>query len=153
GFWVVLGTLSVLRSNATSTGVTALQAMGGVFVGFVIGALVILGIGDSDIPGLWIALVVAVAIATYAPGAAPLWVGQAGVTVVVAVVCNLMTPAGWGVVVYRVQDVAMGAVVSIVVGLVFWPRGAGRLVREDLADALRAGTAYLAQSVDWALGL
>ena len=39
------------------------------------------------------------------------------------------------------------------IGLLFWPRGAGPLVGDDLADAFRRGSAYLTQAVDWALGL
>ena len=35
GFWVVLGTLSVLRTNAGSTGSTALRALAGTLAGFV----------------------------------------------------------------------------------------------------------------------
>ncbi len=38
GFWVVLGTLSVLRSNAVGTGATALRAVGGTALGFVVGS-------------------------------------------------------------------------------------------------------------------
>ena len=37
GFWVVLGTLSVLRSNALATGSSALRAIGGTAAGFVVG--------------------------------------------------------------------------------------------------------------------
>ena len=37
GFWVVLGTMSVLRSNALGTGATALRAVGGTALGFVVG--------------------------------------------------------------------------------------------------------------------
>ena len=48
---------------------------------------------------------------------------------------------------------AIGCAVSLVVGLLFWPRGAGPLVGDDLADAFRRGSAYLTQAVDWALGL
>src|SRR6202034_3754882 len=47
GFWVVLGTLSVLRTNAASTESTALRALGGTVIGFVVGALLILGIGNT----------------------------------------------------------------------------------------------------------
>ena len=35
GFWVVLGTLSVLRTSASATGATALSALAGTVVGFV----------------------------------------------------------------------------------------------------------------------
>ena len=52
----------------------------------------------------------------------------------------------------RIQDVALGCLVSLVVGVLFWPRGAASVVGDDLADAFRIGAAYLTESVDWALG-
>ena len=151
GFWVVLGTLSVLRSNAASTESTALRALGGTLIGFVLGALLLLGIGTST-PALWAALPIAVAVAAYAPGALPFTFGQAAFTVVVLVLFNLLAPAGWRVGLLRIEDVAIGCLVSLVVGVLFWPRGAASVVGDDLADAFRRGAAYLTQSVDWALG-
>ena len=41
-FWVVLGTLSVLRSNALGTGRSVLSALAGTAVGIVIGAAILL---------------------------------------------------------------------------------------------------------------
>jgi uncharacterized membrane protein YccC len=151
GFWVVLGTLSVLRTNAASTESTALRALGGTVVGFAVGALLMLGIGTST-PALWVALPVAVAVAAYAPGTLPFAVGQAAFTVVVVVLFNLLVPVGWKVGLLRIQDVALGCAVSLVVGVLFWPRGAGSVVGDDLADAFRRDSAYLAQAVGWALG-
>ena len=40
-FWVVLGTLSVLRSNALSTGQDMVQALAGTVVGFIVGAAIL----------------------------------------------------------------------------------------------------------------
>ena len=80
-FWVVLGTLSVLRTNAASTESTALRALGGTVAGFVLGALLLLGIGTST-PALWAALPIAVAVAAYAPGTLPFAFGQAAFTIV-----------------------------------------------------------------------
>jgi uncharacterized membrane protein YccC len=151
GFWVVLGTLSVLRTNAASTESTALRALGGTALGFVLGALLLLGIGTST-PALWAALPIAVAVAAYAPGALPFTFGQAAFTVVVLVLFNLLAPAGWRVGLLRIEDVAIGCLVSLVVGVLFWPRGAASVVGDDLADAFRRGAAYLTQAVDWALG-
>jgi hypothetical protein len=37
--------------------------------------------------------------------------------------------------------------------VLFWPRGAAALVADDLADAFRAGGAYLSDAAHWALGL
>src|SRR6266567_2964432 len=151
GFWVVLGTLSVLRTNAASTESTALRALGGTVLGFALGALLLLGIGTST-PALWAALPVAIAVAAYAPGVLPFTIGQAAFTVVVLVLFNLLAPAGWKVGLLRIEDVAIGCLVSLVVGVLFWPRGASSVVGDDLADAFRRGAAYLTQAVDWALG-
>jgi len=151
GFWVVLGTLSVLRTNAASTESTALRALGGTVIGFVVGALLLLGIGTST-PALWAALPIALAVAAYAPGTLPFTFGQAAFTVVVVVLFNLLQPVGWKVGLLRIQDVALGCLVSLVVGVLFWPRGAASVVGDDLSDAFRRGAAYLTQAVDWALG-
>jgi uncharacterized membrane protein YccC len=151
GFWVVLGTLSVLRTNAASTESTALRALGGTVLGFALGALLLLGIGTSP-AALWTALPIAVAVAAYAPGVLPFTFGQAAFTVVVLVLFNLLAPAGWTVGLLRIEDVALGCLVSLAVGVLFWPRGAASVVGDDLADAFRRGADYLTQAVDWALG-
>jgi uncharacterized membrane protein YccC len=152
GFWVVLGTLSVLRSNAASTGATAMRALLGTVAGFVIGALLLLVIGTST-AALWTALPVAVLVAAYAPGVLSFAAGQAAFTVVVSVLFNLLQPAGWQIGVLRIEDVAIGCAVSLLVGVLFWPRGAGALVADDIADALRTSGAYLTDAASWALGL
>ena len=152
GFWVVLGTLSVLRTSAASTGSTALRAFAGTVIGFVIGAALILVIGTGS-AALWVALPIAVLVAAYAPGTAPFAVGQAAFTVVVAVLFNLLVPVGWKVGVVRIEDVAIGCVVSVAVGSLFWPRGVAAVVGDDLADSFRTGASYLTQAVAWACGL
>jgi uncharacterized membrane protein YccC len=151
GFWVVLGTLSVLRTNATATGATALRALLGTVLGFAVGAALLGAIGTSN-TALWIALPVAVLIASYAPGVAPFTVGQAAFTVTVVVLFNLLVPVGWKVGVLRVEDVALGCLVSVLVGVVLWPRGLARLVGDDLADAYRTGAAYLTEAIAWVCG-
>ena len=152
GFWVVLGTLSVLRTNAAATGATVLRALAGTVIGFAVGAALMLAIGSGQ-TALWIALPIAVLVAAYAPGTAPFAVGQAAFTIVVVVLFNLLVPLGWRVGLVRVQDVLLGCAVSLVVGVLFWPRGASTLVGDDLADAFRSGAEYLTQAVDWTLGL
>ena len=66
GFWVVLGTLSVLRSNALGTGATALRAVGGTAVGFVLGSAIMIGVGGHAV-ALWALLPVAVLVSGVAP--------------------------------------------------------------------------------------
>jgi uncharacterized membrane protein YccC len=151
GFWVVLGTLSVLRTNAASTGSTALRALVGTAAGFFIGAGLILLIGH-DTAALWAALPVAILVASYSPGTAPFAVGQAAFTVTVSVLYNILVPVGWKVGVLRVEDVAIGVAVSAAVGILFWPRGASAVVADDLADSFHESGIYLVQATGWAVG-
>ena len=91
-------------------------------------------------------------VAAYTPGTAPFVVGQAAFTVTVVVLFNLLAPAGWQIGLIRVEDVAIGCAVSVVVGVLFWPRGASALVGDNLADAFRAGAAHLTDATAWVLG-
>jgi len=142
GFWVVLGTLSVLRSNALGTGWSILSALAGTAVGIVIGALLVIGIGTHEAV-LWGVLPVAVLLAAYAPRAISFAAGQAGFTVVLFVLFNLIQPVGWRVGLVRIEDVAIGFAISLGVGLLFWPRGAGALLRDDLAAAYARSADYV----------
>lgn len=151
GFWVVLGTLSVLRTTATATGGTALSVVGGTAVGFLIGAAVLLAVGTNDTV-LWAVLPIAVLLAAYAPGVAPFAVGQAAFTVLLVVLYNLLVPVGWRVGVIRVEDIAIGCGISLVVGALVWPRGTIAVVADDLYDAFVSAGGYLVQSTQWALG-
>jgi len=152
GFWVVLAALSVLRTSAASTGATALRALLGTAAGFAIGAGLVLLIGTSP-SALWAALPAAVLVAAYAPGTLPFTVGQAAFTVTISVLYNIIVPVGWTIGVVRIEDVAIGCAVGLVAGALLWPRGAGGVVGDDLADAFRHGAEYLGHAVGWALGV
>ena len=141
-FWVVLGTLSVLRSAALSTGRSVLSALAGTAAGIVIGAAILLAVGDTD-PVLWGLLPVAVLIAAYAPRVISFAAGQAAFTVVLVILFNLIQPVGWKVGLIRIEDVAIGFAVSLGVGLVFWPRGAAAILRENLATAYSRSADYV----------
>ncbi len=142
GFWVVLGTLSVLRSNALGTGWSIVSALAGTAVGIVVGALLVLGIGTHEAV-LWGVLPVALLLAAYAPRAISFAAGQAGFTVVLFILFNIIQPVGWRVGVVRVEDVAIGFAISLGVGVLFWPRGASALLRNDLAAAYARGADYV----------
>ncbi len=142
-FWVVLGSLSVLRSTAQGTTLTAAEALAGTALGFIVGGLVIVGIG-SDHAALWLALPIAAFVSAYAPTAIHFAAGQAGFTVLVIVLFNLIQPAGWQVGLVRISDIAIGCAVSLVVGFILWPRGAGGQLRTAAARYLRRSTAYFA---------
>jgi uncharacterized membrane protein YccC len=146
-FWVVLAALSVLRSNALGTGATALQALAGALVGFGVAAVLMETMGGDD-TGLWIALPIVVFLAAYTPGAVNFVVGQAGFTVFVVVLFNILVPDGWRTGLVRVQDIAIGAGISVAVGALLWPRGARGVARRSFAELLRVSVAHLSLAID-----
>ena len=152
GFWVVLGTLAVLRTTATATGGTAVRAIGGTAIGFLVGAGLLLLVGTSTTV-LWTVLPIGVLVAAYAPGVAPFAAGQAAFTILLVLLYNLLLPVGWKVGVIRVEDIGLGCAISLVVGAFVWPRGAVSVVADDLEDAFVTSGAYLTQAVEYALGL
>ena len=147
GFWVVLGTLSVLRSSALGTGSTALRAVGGTAIGVVAGSALMVGIGDHTVL-LWVLLPVVVLVSGLAPSLISFAAGQAGFTLVVIILFNIIQPTGWKVGLTRIEDVAIGCGVSIVVGLLFWPRGATAALGRALSTAFAASSGYLADAVE-----
>lgn len=152
GFWVLLGALSVLRTSAASTGTMAVKAILGTAAGVAVGAALLPALGTSP-QAHWAALVVAVFVVAYAPGVLPDVAGQAAFTVVILVLYNILAPTGWTLGLIRLQDVVIGCLVSLVAGLLVWPRGAGDLVRDDVAELFRDGGVRLSEAVSWALGL
>jgi uncharacterized membrane protein YccC len=147
GFWVVLGTMSVLRSNALGTGATAVRAIGGTAIGFVVGGAIMVGVADHTV-FLWVLLPLAVFFAGVAPSMISFVASQAAFSVTVIVLFNIIQPVGWRVGLTRIEDVAIGCGVSIVVGLLFWPRGATAALGRALADAFAANSGYLADAVE-----
>jgi uncharacterized membrane protein YccC len=147
GFWVVLGTLSVLRSNALGTGATALRAVGGTTLGFVVGAAIMVGVANHTVL-LWVLLPLAVLGAGIAPSMISFVAGQAAFTLMVVILFNIIQPSGWRVGLTRIEDVAIGCGVSIVVGFLLWPRGATAALGRALSDAFVASSGYLADAVE-----
>jgi uncharacterized membrane protein YccC len=145
-FWVVLGALSVLRSNALNTGQDAVRAMAGTVAGFIVGAALLVGIGTNTTL-LWFLLPLAVFLAGIAPAVISFTGGQAAFTLTLVILFNLIQPTGWRVGLVRIEDVAIGAGVSLVVGVLFWPRGAAPALRQALAEAYADGAGYLASTV------
>jgi uncharacterized membrane protein YccC len=145
-FWVVLGALSVLRSNALNTGQDAVRAMLGTVVGFIVGAALLVGIGTNTTL-LWFLLPLAVFLAGVAPTVISFAGGQAAFTLTLVILFNIIQPAGWRVGLVRIEDVAIGIGVSLVVGVLFWPRGAAPALRQALAEAYADGAGYLASTV------
>jgi uncharacterized membrane protein YccC len=149
-FWVVLGALSVLRSNALNTGQNVLRGLAGTVVGFVVGGALLELIG-TDTTLLWFLLPIAILFAGFAPAAISFAAGQAAFTLTLVFLYNIIQPVGWKVGLLRVEDIAIGCGVSLLVGLLFWPRGAGAALRRALAEAYVDSIGYLVSAVDFGM--
>jgi uncharacterized membrane protein YccC len=150
-FWVSFGTLAVLRATADSTGRSALSALAGTVAGIVVATGVTLAVG-SHIAVAWALLPLAVAFTALAPA----WsfaASQAGFTVTLLLLFDIVSPQGWTAGIIRIEDMALGCAVSVGVGMLFWPHGAGAVLCRELADSLRSATDYLSASLRFALSL
>jgi hypothetical protein len=150
GFWVVFGALAVLRSNALSTGQNVVRGLLGTTAGFVVGGALVALVGTNTTL-LWIILPVAVLFGGLAPSAISFAAGQAAFTLTLLVLFNLLVPEGWKLGLIRVEDVAIGGAVSLAVGLLFWPRGAGADLGRALGRAYVDSSSYLADAVAFAV--
>jgi hypothetical protein len=150
-FWVVLGTLSVLRSSALSTGENVLRGLLGTVVGFMIGGALVALVGTNTTL-LWVLLPPAVLFAGLAPAAISFAAGQAAFTLALLILFNIIAPEGWQIGLVRIEDVAIGGAVSLAVGLLFWPRGAGAALGTALAQAYEESAEYLASAARFGIG-
>jgi uncharacterized membrane protein YccC len=150
-FWVVLGTLAVLRSNALNTGQNAIRGVLGTAVGVIVGVGLLFLIGTNTAV-VWILLPIAILVAGIAPTAISFAAGQAGFTVAIVLLFDIVAPSGWRVGLYRIEDVALGCGISLLVGLLFWPRGAAAALRRTLAEAYEDSADYLVAAVSFGLG-
>ncbi len=147
-FWVVFGTLAVLRSNALSTGQNALRGLVGTVAGIVIGGGVVVALGTNTTVA-WLLLPIAVALAGLAPAAFSFAAGQAAFTATLLILFDLISPAGWEIGLVRIEDVGIGSAVSLLVGVLFWPRGASSALRQAVAEAYSDSAHYLRQAVEY----
>ncbi|MFF7469633.1 FUSC family protein [Streptomyces sp. NPDC008092] len=151
-FWILLGTLSALRSNALNTGQNALRAVAGTVVGSVVGAALLQLLGHHGTV-LWFVLPVAVLAMGVAPTVISFAAGQAAFTVALVVVFSIGQNPDWHIALLRLQDVVLGCAVSLVVSLCLWPRGATAAVNRALAEAYTDCAAHLRSVVEHHLGL
>jgi uncharacterized membrane protein YccC len=150
-FWVVFGTLSVLRSNALSTGRSAVQAILGTAVGVLVASLLTVGIGTNR-TALYVVLPIAAFVAAYVPTVVSYLVGQAAFTLFVVLLFDILQPQGWTIGLVRLEDVALGILVSLVAAALFWPRGARGQLRTALAGLYRANASTLGAAFGYLMG-
>jgi len=138
GFWVLLATLTLLRSRATDTRIALLPAVVGTVAGAAVVGAVLVTVGAR--PDVYAAITPPIMVLAFAAGAliGPTW-GQAAFTVFVALVFTQLAPAGPEIAEIRVVDVFVGASIGITAGLLAWPRGASGEMRRSAGRFLAAG--------------
>ncbi|MEY3733731.1 MAG: hypothetical protein RL347_1090 [Actinomycetota bacterium] len=147
GFWVMLGVVSVLRFDTFTTLKMGGLAILGTLIGALAGVLIIF-VDDRNEPLMWVIFVVAVFLATWAPGALGFMLGQAAFSLFVIIAFSLIAwPPDLATVETRVLDICIGVVLSIFVALLMWPRGVMRGLLDNVADAIRVGTALLTGAI------
>jgi uncharacterized membrane protein YccC len=148
GFWVLLATLTLMRTSVAATRAAVIPA----FVGTVLGGLimaVILGLAgaDSKIYEIAFPFVLVLGLAA-GPVAGPL-VGQASFTLVVALLFAQIAPVTWRLAEVRITDVVLGGLLGAVIGLLVWPRGATGEMRRTARASLNAAANDLESTVRW----
>ncbi len=146
GLWVVLGVTSVLRFDSLTTLRTAGYALLGTFGGAAVGYL-ILAADTSYVGILWLVLVLVTFLAVWVPVAIGFAWGQAAFSLFVIVAFTLMTwPPDLATASQRFVDVAVGALVSVIVALLLWPGGVLAGLVANVADAVRTSTRLLKEA-------
>lgn len=150
GYWVVLGTLSVLRLDRQSTRSVAWQVFLGQLLGFLIGGALLLALRDHAQWG-WATLPLVAGFLGYAVGTKGTIIVQATFTTTLMNLVAITSPGTRGVPELRLLDVGLGLAVAVVVSLLVAPRGLmpqieGALIAASDAssDLLRAAVSRLA---------
>jgi uncharacterized membrane protein YccC len=133
-------------ADPPQTGATAVQAVLGTVIGFAVALPLLLVIGTRG--DLYLYVLPVVTVGGLLAGSINVVWGQAGFTVLVSVLFNLVEPIGWEIGIVRMQDVALGAAAGVVIGLAAWPRGATGQLAQSLADAIRASGNLVAATVE-----
>ncbi len=121
GFWVLLTVLTLLRTSAADTRSALRPAIVGTVAGSVAAAaLLVVGV-PGPVYAVVLPVVMLVGLAA-GPLLGPGW-AQALFTLVIALVFAQVSPVDWHLAEARVIDVAVGAGVGVLIGLLAWPRG------------------------------
>jgi hypothetical protein len=114
-FWIVLGVAPMLSPWATSPLRTFWRQQAGTLLGFLAGAALATGAGAHQL-WYWIALPGTVFLAAYLSSAVGFIAGQAGFTAFAVVLFCILTPLQSSVGILRVEDIAIGGAISLLVG-------------------------------------
>ncbi|SIR73867.1 FUSC family protein [Micromonospora avicenniae] len=150
GFWVLLATLTVLRTSAVDTRTALRPAVLGTIAGALASGALMLFVNGSIV--YVVALPVTMVLAfTLGRLLGPSW-AQALFTLLLTFVFAQLAPAGPQLAEARLVNVLVGAAVGILAGVLVWPRGARHDLRRNTASYLRAIGDLVEQAVEGTLG-
>jgi len=137
GFWVLLATLTLMRTSVLTTGAAVWPALVGTALGVAAAGVVLTTVAEDSVV-LELALPPVMVLALVAGR----WWGplaaQALFTLVVTLIFAQLAPVTWQLAGIRVADVVVGAALGLLVGLLVWPRGAAAEMRRTGAATLVA---------------
>jgi len=143
GFWVLLATLTLMRTTTSATRGALRPVLLGTLVGAVLaGALLAVSGGHAVVFVVLLPVVMAVGLAATPLGHPA--VGQAFFTLAVAALFSQLTPSSWQLAESRFVDVLVGAAIGLATGVLVWPRGGAGPLRAALVRYV-SETARLAQ--------
>ena len=146
GFWMLLATLTLMRTSVATTRAAVVPAFLGTVVGGLVAALVLaLAGGNSVVYEVAFPFVMVMALAAGPLGG--VLAGQAMFTLLVAILFAQMAPVSWRLAEVRVFDVVLGGLLGAVVGLLVWPRGAQGEMRRTAKATLEAAANDLESTV------
>ena len=146
GFWMLLATLTLMRTSVATTRAAVVPAFLGTIAGGLIAALVLALAGaDSTVYEVAFPFVMVLALAA-GPLIGPV-AGQAMFTLLVAMLFAQMAPVSWRLAEVRILDVVLGGLLGAVVGLLVWPRGATGEMRRTAEATLKAAANDLESTV------
>jgi uncharacterized membrane protein YccC len=146
GFWMLLATLTLMRTSVATTRATVVPAFLGTVAGGLVAALV-LALAGADSAVYEVAFPFVMFFALAAGPIAGLAAGQALFTMLVALLFAQMAPVSWRLAEVRVLDVVLGGLLGAVVGLLVWPRGATGEMRRTAKATLDAAANDLESTV------
>jgi uncharacterized membrane protein YccC len=138
GFWVMLATLTLMRTSLVASRAALGPAFVAVAIGAVIAGALLVVIGDRTDVYAWLLPVLMVVGFAAGPVLGPT-AGQASFTVVIAIVFAQIAPSTWHLAETRLLDVILGGLIGALIGAAVWPRGGAGEVRRSAATVLRAG--------------
>ncbi|GAA0401064.1 FUSC family protein [Streptomyces luteireticuli] len=140
GFWVLLATLSFMRTSAADTRSALVPAFLGTAAGAALATALLYGIGDRPV---WYAVLLPVAVLVgfgVGPVLGPAWM-QAAMTLVFVLVFTQLSVPDWHLSGVRLLDVVIGGSTGALAGLLAWPRGGHGQLRNAVADVLTESAA------------